>query len=58
MSEEQKRYLEILMYQLQAMECNLKVMRELNKVGGLKLDLSALEHEIVVIQETIEELGD
>jgi len=56
--EQQKRYLEILMYQLQAMECNLKVMRELNKVGGLKLDLSALEHEIVVIQETIEELGD
>ncbi len=67
--EQQKRYLKILMFQLQAMECNLKVMRELNKVGGLKLDLSALnkvgglkldlsalEHEIVVVLETIEDL--
>lgn len=56
MTDEQKRYLEILKCQLDAMECSLKVAREIKKANGLKLDFSGIEHEIVLVIEAIEEL--
>jgi len=54
--EKKERHLKILKCQVQALECNLKATREFKRFSEINLDLSRIEHEIVVVLEKIEDM--